>query len=325
MSIEDLQTHAIPFLALLDQCSEQEAWHRKQTWQTADDDRNRRDPTLTAMFHGPLSAVASKLITLNEAGAGIYVAVNRTDLRGRAKRNIVVIRAWHADIDKKLQDEPHDPTRLPLPPSIIVKSGGGGYHDYWLPRTVMDCDGDETRRAEHEAEVRGIQVALGPFGSDSSAVDISRPLRLPGTVNQKPDCGVLATLHLITSHRYDRQQIIEAFPPARALQVGRAVTSTSILLANPQALARARGYLGQIEGAVQGQGGSTHTLNTAMKLFSKFGLDRQTVLDLMRDQFNPTCVPPWEEQDLERKVVQAEGKAQAMPLDPRPFPASRPR
>lgn len=325
MSLEDLQTHAIPYLALLDQCSAQEAWHRIQTWQTADDDRSRRDPALTAMFHGPLSAVASKLITLNEAGAGIYVSVNRTDLRGRAKRNIVVIRAWHADLDKKLQDEPHDPARLPLFPSMIVKSGGGGCHDYWLPPTVIDCDGDDTRKAEHETELRGIQTDTRRFGSDRNAVDISRPLRLPGTIHQKTDRGVLATLHLTTSYRYDRQQIIEAFPPSRALLVGRAVTSTSILLANPRTLARARGYLGQIEGAVQGQGGSTHTLNTAMKLFSKFGLDRQTVLDLMREQFNPICVPPWEEQDLERKVTEAEGKALAMPLDPKPFPASRPR
>lgn len=325
MSIKDLQAHALPFLSRLDQCTEQEAWNRDQTWQTADDDRNRRDPALTNMFHGPLSAVALKLITLNESGAGIYVAVNRTDRRGRAKRNIVAIRAWHSDLDFKLQEEPHDPHRLPLMPSMIVESGGGGHHDYWLPLTVMDCNGDETRRTEHEAELRGIQVATRIFGSDRSAVDINRPLRLPGTLNQKPGRGVLATLQAVTSLRYDREQIVAAFPPMRREESRHTPAVSAPYTFDERTLRRARAYLKKIPIAVEGQLGHDQALEAAMKMFSFFGLDFASVHRLLIEDFNPACVPPFSPFELKRKVEQAEKFAQPRPLDHKPFIPTRRR
>jgi len=51
------------------------------------------------VFHGPLSRHAAALESLNRIGAGVFVTVNQTDLRGRKAENIQRVRAVFADTD----------------------------------------------------------------------------------------------------------------------------------------------------------------------------------------------------------------------------------
>src|SRR5262249_16218334 len=87
------------------------------TFQTFDDNKERRkkraeanklrkeqgqkelkDP-FAAIKHGTLAEHWKYLVKLNTNGAGIYVTVNETDLKGRAEKNVTRVRAGFADLD----------------------------------------------------------------------------------------------------------------------------------------------------------------------------------------------------------------------------------
>ena len=68
---------------------------------------------------------------------------------------------------------------------------------------------------------------------------------------------------------------------------------------------RARRYLDKIDPAVEGEGGSRATFVAAMKVVHGFDLPEDVAFDLMWNEYNPRCSPPWTEKDLLRKVAQA--------------------
>lgn len=67
---------------------------------------------------------------------------------------------------------------------------------------------------------------------------------------------------------------------------------------------RAQAYLRTIPPAVQGSGGDFHTYRTACFLVSDFALSKDEALAALQD-WNSTCLPPWEPADLEKKVDNA--------------------
>lgn len=100
--------------------------------------------------------------------------------RGKAVDASYITCLW-ADID-----DPTDAgfTRLNsigFMPSIITRSGGG-WHGYWLltePLAIDDGNRDTVKRT-----IKGMAKALG---SDTTVADLARILRIPGTVNTKPE------------------------------------------------------------------------------------------------------------------------------------------
>jgi hypothetical protein len=70
------------FLAALDPDT------KRFTFQTFDDVKGRKDETLKGIVHGTLAQRWKYLVNLNKRGAGIFVTINRTDLRGRETGNI---------------------------------------------------------------------------------------------------------------------------------------------------------------------------------------------------------------------------------------------
>jgi hypothetical protein len=129
----------LPFLAALLACAEAEAAATPLTFQTFDDAKpggnNRRE--LARTLNGPLVQHRAELERLNAAGAGVFATVNGTDGKGRKKVNIATLRAWWADLDLKGASEPFDLARLPLPPSMVVRTPGG-WHLYWIAETPRD-------------------------------------------------------------------------------------------------------------------------------------------------------------------------------------------
>jgi hypothetical protein len=73
------------------------------------------------ILNGTLDQHFPALSYQNAQGAGIYVTVNQTDLKGRKNKNIVRIRAIPVDTDGA---DPLNFERLPLAPSIIVRRFG---------------------------------------------------------------------------------------------------------------------------------------------------------------------------------------------------------
>jgi P4 family phage/plasmid primase-like protien len=70
-------------------------------------------------------------------------------------------------------------------------------------------------------------------------------------------------------------------------------------------VARAKRYLGKMPPAIQGQDGSKACFNAACVLVRGFDLPWSIALDLMRQEYNPRCVPPWSEDELQHKVDSA--------------------
>lgn len=108
--------HAATFLAALDPHAS--TW----TFQTFSDAGT--DKALTRLLHGSFDEHTQKLKKLNEAGAGVFVAVNETDGKGRRKDNITRVRALFVDLD----GAPIEPVQsAPTPAHIIVGSSPGKY------------------------------------------------------------------------------------------------------------------------------------------------------------------------------------------------------
>lgn len=71
---------------------------------------------------------------------------------------------------------------------------------------------------------------------------------------------------------------------------------------------RARSLCRSARVAVTGQNGSATTFALAVSLVHGFGLDEVSALGIMWDEWNPRCLPPWNEADLARKVREAARK-----------------
>jgi len=141
------------------------------TFQTFDDDEERKDPKLARILHGTLHTRADELGCLNEQGAGVFMMVNEGDLKGRKAGNVVRVRAVFVDLD----GAPVEPVVEAVPePHIIVESSPGRFHAYWV---VNDVPLDR---------FSFIQKALARrYGADSSVSDLCRVMRVPGFWHRK--------------------------------------------------------------------------------------------------------------------------------------------
>ena len=148
------------------------------------DDGPGKSPKLARTFNGPLDEHWSKLCQLSDAGAGIYVTINRTDMKGRRADNIVACRAVFVDADNApIQNV----ARLKLIPQWLQQTSkqdlGCGevndlnrdkWHAFWF------VDGIELN------EFTPLQKRLcALLETDRAVVDLPRVMRLPGFANCK--------------------------------------------------------------------------------------------------------------------------------------------
>ena len=69
------------------------------TFQTFDDNQDRKDPRLISVRHGTLEQYFEHLVRYSKKGAGVFVVINKTDLRGRTEENVEKVRACFSDLD----------------------------------------------------------------------------------------------------------------------------------------------------------------------------------------------------------------------------------
>ena len=123
------------------------------------------------ILHGTLKEHAARLTTINNAGHGIFVMINQGDLKGRASRNVIKVRALFVDSDKG----PIQPLLdAAIAPHIAVESSPGKGHGYFL---VDDCPLAKFRERQHALAER--------FNGDRAVCDLSRVMRLPGFFHLK--------------------------------------------------------------------------------------------------------------------------------------------
>lgn len=73
-------------------------------------------------------------------------------------------------------------------------------------------------------------------------------------------------------------------------------------------LGRARAYLAKIPAAVSGAGGHNATFRAALLLVRGFALHEDAAVQLLVEDYNPRCDPPWSEKELRHKVRDAAKK-----------------
>lgn len=145
------------------------------------------------------SEFLASLTEMNQRGFAISVAVNETDGRGRRRENIKRIRAvWHED-DRGFAGS------FPLEPSIVIETSPGKFHRYWLVEGDWPCD----EEGEHDF-ARVMDSMVENFGSDPSARDASRVLRLPGSYHLKGKPHLVRIVEA-SNARYAPNEILQAF------------------------------------------------------------------------------------------------------------------
>lgn len=154
-------------------------------------------------LRGSLNDLWPAICNYNEAGYGVFVAVNGIALGKRRKiENVTEIRAVWQDDDKGYDGS------FPLPPSLSVSTSPGRYQRYWLL--------DRSKGELSPEEFRGVMDAMVElYGSDTQARDLSRLLRLPGTYNHKRDIPHLVEIVSPSGgtvpSRYSPSDLVAAF------------------------------------------------------------------------------------------------------------------
>jgi AAA domain/RepB DNA-primase from phage plasmid/Primase C terminal 2 (PriCT-2) len=159
---------AAQFLAILDPTA------RNFTFQFFSDGADR----FAEIVHGPLDDVWPRICALNTTARqiGVFVTINKTDLRGRRQENIVGSRALFVDADNAEQVRRCEELvkGTGITPTMVVRTSADRAHFYWC------CD--DLVRDDFEAW----QAALiEKFGTDPAVKDLSRVMRLPGTLHLK--------------------------------------------------------------------------------------------------------------------------------------------
>ena len=191
------------------------------TFQTFDDKKDGHRSNLAHVLHGTLDEHWSTLCDLSSMGAGIFVTVNRTNLKGRSKENIIGVRALCVDLDGA---DPMNIERLSLKVSCGAETSPGRYHFYWPVKGVL------------LEEFPFLQKRLAVLmGGDASVCDLPRVMRLPGFPHQKREPFMVYTLLSNDPFVYDRDKFVAALEDAERLHGVVPVSNvTSSKSANPE-------------------------------------------------------------------------------------------
>jgi len=157
-----------------------------------------------------LAATLRQADALNKSGYSVFFApCLRREKKGSADSAALVPALW-VDIDcdddpkqrssalEKLHD--FDPT-----PSIILDSGGG-WHAYWMLDQPFMLEDDKARQ-QIASILHGLCAAVG--GDEEYAKSVASMLRLPDSVNTKPERG--GVVAVITEFHPDRRTPLAAF------------------------------------------------------------------------------------------------------------------
>jgi hypothetical protein len=90
----------------------------------------------------------------------------------------------------------------------------------------------------------------------------------------------------------------------------RPITSTTMpTCSDDRRINRARKYLAKMSPSISGSGGHDALWVAVVAMMWGFDLDTDTVRALIANDFNPRCDPPWDERELDHKLIGAERAA----------------
>lgn len=260
------------------------------TWQTFDDDPERRDPTLARILHGRLIDVAPTLMELNSRRAGVFVCVNATDLKGRSAKNVTALRALFVDNDNGQS------LRVAVEPSIRVATANGE-HLYWLLE-----DGEPVAKAKP-----ALAAMARHLRTDPAVADVARVLRVPGFLHYKGEPTPITLLEVNDARRWTVDGLLDDIgigPVAISRDNPHTGMPASLEGVDHFELIRlCYEQMRRIKPAIEGQGGDAATYVACM-CGRDFGLSDADFWPILC-AWNTRCQPPWGEDELRRKFANA--------------------
>lgn len=166
----------------------------------------------------------------------------------------------------------------PVPKTFTVRTARGGTHFYFRTDEAFSNSAGTLPKG---IDIRGHGgLVLGPGatfeGGTYDIVDATAPAPLPQWL-----ANMLRT-------------VVKAAAP----------TSTLGNVDSAEAVERAKAYLAQQAPAIEGEGGDSHTYKVCARLRRDFNLSIETALEVL-EPWNDRCVPPWDIEDLEKKLENA--------------------
>lgn len=147
-----------------------------------------------------LQKTLKELRGYNEIGYNVYFMVN---YGGTKKDEITRVNAHFMEMDDiPLAEQWEKIMAFPLPPSVVVYSGGKSYHAYWV---IKDANVERFREIQ-----KGL---IEYFNSDPVIVNENRIMRLPGFLNCKKGTGRLSEVcYFEPSNVYTQDQLAAVLP-----------------------------------------------------------------------------------------------------------------
>lgn len=278
---------------------------------------------MQAKFVSPLHEAAYKLA---EAGTPVFPCLPGSKKPATfngfkdASTSLEQIDAWWTENPEyNLAFSPHDVGLS------VVDLDGPVAHEEWADREIQHGFHPETyavltprpggQHLYYRGELPPTQHKLGPHidtrGRGSYAL-------LPPSVidaRSEPDPSKHGTYRAENAHAF---AAVPAWilPYLESLKKDRAGAASDVELDAPQNVARARSHLADLvargDVAISGEGGNSRTFKLGCTL-ANLGVTADTARDLMAQLWNPHCLPPWEDDELDTIVQNAARYAQNEP------------
>jgi len=174
---------------------------------------------------------------------------------------------------------------------IIEQSPSGGYHIF--VRSEQSIDGNEvlawepdgkTRLIEPRAEGGFIVCAPSPGYKMLQSTFDNIPILQSNEIKLLIDAARSFDLAPKPNYSFPKSSVMPTFLPVNV----------------PEVECRAIAYIAKMPEAISGQGGHNITLSVVNKLY-EFGLDRTTAKQIFIEHYNPRCIPPWSEKEIDHK------------------------
>jgi len=275
------------------------------TFQLFDD--KGADFTKARTFHGSLSDkdVIEWFGQKQAQGCGVYVTINETDGSDRRRRsNIKRYRVAAVDMDGTPL-----PETWPIQPDMIVETSPGKFHVYWLlvPGEDLNAWSD-------------LQKQLAAYyGGDPVIIDSPRVLRLPGTLHLKGKPFLIRIVDEIPAFMRE-PKTIEQMKKKHPCEYDRPIAYKDRGCSeepingwdNDADIEQARAYLKDAKPSIEGSGGNHNAYRVASRV-KDFGISKAMTLELMFEDWNARCQPPWDADELEQVIANAHAYGQSTP------------
>lgn len=148
-------------------------------------------------LNGSFEKLYPTLLEYNLKGYGIFVTINKTNLKGRKKEDILSIRGVFVDLDGASLEPIY---QTPLDPHFIIETSPKRYHVYWL---CQDLSLENFEKVQSDLAVQ--------YNGDPSVKDLPRTMRLPGFLHNKRNPFLVNILQNSIHPPYQADEILENF------------------------------------------------------------------------------------------------------------------